>query len=73
MTLLMIPKIFFRPCVSSLRCREKTRASRSDNFPGGRSATEAGYPEKIIDSRFRNRGGHGKMERIFHLISGFKI
>ncbi|OHE23563.1 MAG: hypothetical protein A2X92_04800 [Syntrophus sp. GWC2_56_31] len=37
----------FRPYTSSLRCREKTRASRSDSFPGGRFAAVVWYPKNL--------------------------
>jgi len=36
----------FRPCSSSLRCKDETRASRSNNRLCGRCAAGAGDPEK---------------------------
>jgi hypothetical protein len=54
----------FRPCASSLRCKDETRALRSNNRLCGRSAAGAGCPEKspmrAPGIRFPDRGKKGR-------------
>jgi len=45
---------FFDPAPPRCAAGKKLALTRSDSFPGGRSAAGAGGPEKISNARFRD-------------------